>query len=230
MKDLALKIVSVSDPREVQVESRFECLRSNGFVRAETAMDQWFILVNDAWKESHLPMNEVVRDYLTVMLNRFVGRADLLEQLAEFDHIAYLLGSRKIDSVCSQDVADMSLQYVAFFSERSRYRHEPRSLEYSSEIGVSLYQQLSYDTEGKDDWFSRAYSEMGKAFGQAVMVLRSINPAFQYQHVIATETGKKGGLLFRTDNEAARAKRTEQIIDGMYLEPQPPFSGLKRNN
>lgn len=69
----------------------------------------------DAWQKSGLPISEMVRDYLTTMLHRFMTRADLLEQLSVFDFVSYLLGVRKVDSVCVQDVADMSLQYVAFF-------------------------------------------------------------------------------------------------------------------
>jgi len=218
MTDLKLTIVPFASDSDVRIESKFPHLRSNGFVRGVTAMDQWFILVGDAWKESRLPMNELMRDYLTTMLDRFTRRADLIEQLSVFDFVPHLLGLRRIDSVCIQDVADMSLQYVAFFPGRSGYRHEPRSLEYTASIGETLYQQLSRETEGKDDWFSCAYAEMGKAFGQAVMVLRAMNPAFGYQRTIAAEAKKKKDLFFQSDVEVGDVRKIFNHVDGMYFE------------
>lgn len=227
MSDLQLTIVPFASDIDVRLESKFPHLRSSGFVRGVTAMDQWFILVGDAWKESRLPMNELMRDYLTTMLDRFTRRADLIEQLSVFDFVPYLLGLRRIDSVCVQDVADMSLQYVAFFPGRSGYRHEPRSLEYTASIGETLYRQLSRETEGKDDWFSCAYAEMGKAFGQAVMVLRAMNPAFGYQRTIAAEAKKKD-FLFPTNTEVGDVRKIFNHVDGMYFE-QPIPTDMKIN-
>lgn len=227
MQDLKVTIASASDDRDVATECKYRQLRELGFVRGVTAMDQWFILVGDAWQRTNLPMNTTVRDYLTCMLERFTRRADLMQQLSVFDFVPYLLGMRKVDSLCVQDVADMSLQYVAFFPGRSSYRHEMRSLEYSASIGVTLYRQLSSEADGKDDWFSHAYIEMAKTFGQAVMVLRAMNPMFGFQPAI-DEAAKKRALSFPTDADDSDIRRTWKQFDGMYLE-QPSDGGSKNN-
>ena len=117
MKDLTVTIVPAYTERDVEVEDRYKHLRTSGFVQGVTAMDQWFLLVDEAWQRTRLPMNELIRDYLTTMLDRFTNRVDLLDQLALFEFVPYLLGERRIDSVSRQDVADMSLQYVAFFRD-----------------------------------------------------------------------------------------------------------------
>lgn len=227
MKDLTVTIVPAHAERDVEVEDRYTHLRTSGFVRGVTAMDQWFLLVGEAWQRTRLPMNEVIRDYLTTMLDRFTRRAELLEQLALFEFVPYLLGERAFDSVSRQDVADMSLQYVAFFPGRSRYRHEPRSLEMSASIGVTLYQQLSFDAKGKDDWFSRAYTEMSTAFGQAVLVLRAMNRAFCFQDP-GSSTTRNNALLFPTDAQGHDISKAFKQFDGMYLAP-PADSGSRDN-
>ena len=84
MKDLTVTVVSATADRDVHLEGRFKYLQQKGFVRGVTELDQWFILVCDAWKESRMPMNETMRDYLVVMLNRFTKRVDLIEQPLEF--------------------------------------------------------------------------------------------------------------------------------------------------
>lgn len=52
---------------------------------------------------------------------------------------------------------------------------------------MSLYHDLARDTQGKDDWFSRAYQEMAKSFGQATMVLRSVCPRFVHRRAVEKE-------------------------------------------
>jgi hypothetical protein len=103
-----------------------------------------------------------------------------------------------------------------FFSDRSISRREPRPLEYTASIGVTLYHELAREADGKDDWFSNAYREMGNSFGQAVMVLRSMSPAFRYKQEIATEAKRKG-LLFPTDSRIGETAKIVSQFDGMYL-------------
>ncbi len=227
MPDLSVTIVPAHDDRDVRVESQFKHLHTSGFLRGATAIDQWFLLVGDAWRETRLPMNIIMRDYLATMLHRFTTRTDLLEQLSLFQFVPHLLGNRPIDSVSVQDVADMSLQYVAFFPERSGYRHEPRSLEYSARIGVSLYQELSTEAKGKDDWFSHAYRQMAHAFGQATMVLRAISPNFAHKQRI-TDAVKSNGELLPSDIEVAKIRNAYQTFAGMNFVPEG--GSISRNN
>jgi hypothetical protein len=230
MTVIGVTIASAKDESDISQEVKYTCLHTKGFVRGVTAMDQWFIIVNDAWNSSGLPMNMVVRDYLTTMLDRFTRRVDLIEQLSIFDFAAYVFGHRKIDTVCLQDIADMSLQYVAFFPGRSNYRHEPRSLEYTASIGVTLYQQLSRESEGKDDWFSQAYSEMAQAFGQASLVLKAMTPSFTQSSMIKKESSAiETDYRLITDAESGDIRKRFRQFEGMYLVSDTLSSQSKNN-
>lgn len=171
-------LARASDERDVALEARYTHLNARGFVRGENELDQWVLLVNEAWKTSRLQENEHVKAYLATMLYRFMKRHDLFDILSGFDFYRHAFGLQKFDDTRVQDVADMSLQYVAFFPERSTYRHEPRSLEHTANMGVSLYQQLANKVKEKDSWIGQAYQAMSVSYGQAVVVLRSVCPRF----------------------------------------------------
>lgn len=172
-----VKIVLPTDA-PLERETRFKCLNTLGFVRGVTEMDQWFLLVNEGWAKTNLPMNEVVRDYLVTMLQRYTKTIDLTERMSAFHFAEFIFGQRKIDSDCINDVADMCLQTAAFFPESSLRRHETRTYSYTVNMGTSLYQHLAREAQGKDDWFSVAYRLMSESFGQALLVLRSTCPRF----------------------------------------------------
>ncbi len=209
--------ILISDDDDVTNEKQFINLNERGFVRGASALDQWYILVNDAWKMTRLPANDLVRDYLVVMLNRFSTRVDLFETLSAFEYCEYVLGVRKIDSPCVQDIADIGLQYVAFFPERSKYRHEPRTLRYSAEVAIGLYNNLARHTAGKDDWYSSAYQSMARSFGQAIMVLRSTCERFIHNERVHEAL---------TDAEAKRVAQLAVRFDQMYCEQSLSSSSI----
>ncbi len=213
-------VVSVTES-DVRDELRFHHLNERGFVRGASAIDQWFILVNDAWKQANIPMDAHVRDYLVTMLNRFTTRTELFAELKAFEYSAYLLGKQAIDEPCVQDVADMSLQYVAYFPEQSGHRHEPRTLRYSAEIGISLYERLARQSAGKDDWYSVAYGAMARSFGRAVMVLRSSCARFLSRERVRRAVERDGHMML-TDGEATRIARQASTFSAMYC--VTPFS------
>lgn len=215
-KDRVVTIVTATSQEEIDKELEFRELNAKGFVRGVNAQDQWFILVNDAWAATKFPVNETIKAYLVQMLLRFMGRTNLFEQLSIFDYNQFILGTQEFDPEGVQDIADISLQYVAYFPERSRYRHEPRSLEYSSKIGVGLYQWLSEKSEGKDDWFSCAYREMASSFALAVMVLRSVCPRFALKRTVTKEL-HDSRLRFPTDKQARDIMRGIADFDSMHL-------------
>ncbi|MDO8523621.1 MAG: hypothetical protein Q7R74_00150 [bacterium] len=220
--------VILAKESEVEKEARFETLNGRGFIRGDTPQHQWYLLVTEACEAASITVDEVVRDYLAVMLNRFMGRAEFFEQLAAFDFYQHALGIAKIDSPCVQDVADISLQYVAFFPERSQARHQPRSLEYVANVGTSLYQELARSSVGKDDWFSDAFRSMAKSFGRAVMVLRSTCPRFALQREMANEGVRRDGVPFHSLSEMIRLAPALNNFNRMYFQPEGP-QGLKNN-
>jgi hypothetical protein len=58
-----------------------------------------------------------------------------------------------------------------------------------------------------------------KAFGQAVMVLRSMNPAFQMKRLHDAEA-KKRAMLFPTDADDSDTRRAFRQFDGMnFVQP-----------
>ncbi len=138
MSEHTVQIARANDFRDVQVEKEFPYLNESGFVRGVTSMDQCHILINETWMKLKLPMNEPVRDYLTCMLERFMTRTGLLEQLSAFEYVPFLIGEKNIDDACVQDIADMSLQYVALFPESSDYRHQMRSVDCVAIMGETL--------------------------------------------------------------------------------------------
>jgi hypothetical protein len=174
-----VSIVPENSFEEVNEENQFSNLNDLGFVTPDTASEQWISLVNDAWMTTDLPENELVRDYLSFMLERYMTRNDLYQTLAAFNYIQHLLQGDNIDPCCMQEVADISLQYVSFVPGRSRHRNEPRSLKYSYELGSDLFAILANANEDKDDWLSLAYQEMSDNFDIATKVLRSIKSPLQ---------------------------------------------------
>ncbi len=216
-------IVSAESSRDIERETQHTRLNQMGFVRGASDVDQWLLLVNEAWNATRFPFNEIVRDYLVVMLNRFMRRPRLVSDLRAFDYYRYVFGHKPLDSMCIQEIADMSLQYVAFFPERSSYRHEPRTVEHVAEIGVGLYRELSRSSAGKDDWTSGAYREMSRIFGRAVMVLRATHPRFAARH--ASNDDSESAMLIPTDAKAKEIITAILEVDSMYTES--PLSGKK---
>lgn len=209
----------------VQDEFRYPCLNMLRFVRAVSAKEQWYLLVNDAWRASGLPENQVVKEYLGTMLERSFTNINLFDRLKAFQYVEHVLGLRSLADEGMQDVADMALQYVAFFPERSTYRHEPRSLTYSAELGTNLYRELAWKAAGKDDWFSKAYAAMAASFGQAVMALRSVCPRFVSQKEIRMVAADNAVRLL-PDHEATRALARLRDFDLMFC-AQAERTGLQ---
>ncbi len=206
-----ITLVMAADQKAVQTEQEFRTLGSLGFVRGVTALDQWFLLVNEAWSKTQLPLNEMVRDYLVVMLHRHMANVNLLEQLSAFSYAEYLFGKRHIDEPCINEVADLCLQYAAFFPTRSNARHEMKSYHYVIETGISLYRQLAGQAEGKDDWYSRAFQAVARSFGQAIMILRSACPRVVNKQS-SSVSWKNEAVKIATDEQA---QKTSGVIHGM---------------
>jgi hypothetical protein len=197
-KDIRIEIVVASGMSEVKKEGQFQYLNEVGFRRTVSAGEQWLLLVNDAWKATNIPPNTIIRDYLAFMLGRYLLRNDLYERLAEFNFFYQLLEKGRIDPAHMQEFAEISLMYVSFVPGRSSSRREPRKLKYTSELGESLFQQLSLDFEGEDDWFSVAFKEMAQFYGRAVMVLRSVKAPHFRRNVSVLEEA----LMVPSDREA----------------------------
>jgi hypothetical protein len=151
-----------------------------------------------------------------------MGRAELFEQLAAFDFYQHVLKVASIDSLCLQDVADICVQYVAFFPERSYNRHEPRSLEHIAGIGVSAYEELAESSGEKDDCASCAYRLMATSFGLSVMVLRTLCPRFAQDQEIsrakAAEKLWKEAVRFPSVSEAMRLAPMIRDFSHMYFQ------------
>lgn len=196
---------------DITVEKKFSELNARGFVRGVTELDQWHLLVNEGWKKTCFPMNEEMRDYLVTMLHRYSRYTNLLKDLSAFNHMAYMFGIHEFETGVAEDVADKCLQCAAFFPEMSTHRHEMKSHEYIIEIGRSLYGDLSRESSGKDDWFSKAYKAMSQSFVQAMLILRSTCP-----RMMSMLNVKNSGHLLNTDAQAGEIGRTigevEQII------------------
>ncbi len=224
-------LVIVADPDEVKKETRCEFLNGKGFVRGDSDQHQWYLFVNQACAASRIFIDDVMKEYLGNMLWRFSCRAELFEQLAAFDFCQHIFETAQIDSPCAQDVADISLQYVAFFPEKSMYRHQPRSLEYIANLGTGLYQELARSSVGKDDCFSRAYEPMATHFGKAVMILRSARSSFnlnrEYREYISRRS-LYDAVRFPSDVEAAKLAGTLRNLRFMYFQFDGQ-QGLKNN-
>ncbi len=214
----------VAKEEDIKEETKFQTLNQMGFVRAETAEYQWYLLVGEACTVSKLTVDETVRDYLATMLCRFTTRPELMEQLAAFDFYQHCLGITNIDSVCIHDIADICLQYVALFPERSEHRHEPRSLEYVSNIGTHLYKELAKASQEKDDWFSNAFQLMATSFGLAVMVLRSVLPRFAVKREVSQHSIHREGLHFLSVEELTTLAPALRNFSMMYFQSSVPQS------
>lgn len=199
--DAGVTIVQVDSMAAIKEEERFLELNKLGFVRAENADDQWRLLVNEAWQKSKLPENEIIANYLSKMLHDYMNDETLYHRLAQFNFAMYLLKAEAIDERCVKDVADISLQYLAFVPDRHLDRRETRSLSYSAWLCESFYKHLAMVTHGQNSWESKAYQELSKSYGLAVMVLRSVKRPFNQ---IDT---KADGSCFPDDKQAAEVAK-----------------------
>jgi hypothetical protein len=199
--EVSVNIARAESMSDIQEESKFSELNKLGFVRAETAEDQWLLLVTEAWRKSKMPVNDTIAIYLSKMLNSYMTDSGLYHRLAAFNYAMHLLKAEAIEDEFVKDIADISLQYVAFVPGRNNHRHEPRSLEQSSKLGVSFYQHLALITSNKNSFDSKAYKELSKSFGLAVMVLRSVNVPFD--HVVT----KANDVCFADDMQASEVAK-----------------------
>lgn len=174
-----ITIVTSIDEGTVEKETKFRSLNERGFIRASTAEEQWMLFVNEAWKTTRLPMRETMRDYLSWTLFRLMARSDIVDLLSAFSYYCYVLEAERVDPECFWSVADMSLLYVSLFPGRSEYRHEPRTVQYTAELGETLYGQLAEDAKERGHCFRDAFVEMAEHFGMAVTVLRSARLPFR---------------------------------------------------
>ncbi|MCA9362926.1 hypothetical protein KC851_01250 [Candidatus Kaiserbacteria bacterium] len=171
---------------EVNEENQFPTLDETGFiVTREESQDNnipqgpWLLLVDDAWRRTDWPMNELVRNYISFILSRYVLQIDLYEKLVAFNYIQYFILGKQIDYDLMQEIADICFQYVSFVPRRSLSRRDFRSLKYSTELGRSLYDQLVENHEGEDNVFSSAHREMSKNYDMAVSVMRKLDLPMQ---------------------------------------------------
>ena len=210
-----MDLIASGNWNDVAIEERFDTLNRRGFVRGNSAEHAWYLLINEACTQANIPVNDLQREYLGTMLNRFMTRAELFEQFKAFSYYEHVLGADTIDPICVQDAADISLQYVAFFPERTACRHEPRSLNGIADIGASLYRELARESKEKDDWFSRAFRVMAESFGSAVIVLRSAYPKLQSRD--ASAPALKDAVLFPSDKDLPVLTRAIERFGQMYL-------------
>lgn len=216
MSEHTVHIARVSDFRDVAAEEQFQELNSLGFVRGATPMDQWHLLVSEKCSHIQIPISDHIRDYVTCMLVRFTSRTNLLDELAGFEFVPFLIGAKRVDADCIQDIADISLQYVALFPEQSKYRHQMRSVHYVAEMGEMLYRTLALKADGKKSWFSDAYRELAKSFGSAVMLLRGLRPPSTREQVERLEA--EFALIH--DDDATMMGRNAMHLSELYLKTE----------
>jgi hypothetical protein len=173
-KELRMPIAEGCD---LQEEGAFNQLNTCGFVRAGTAKAQWLLLINESWKATQLPLQELVRDYLVLMLDRFTTRTDLLSVMVGLEYYVRTLvnESNRINKACVQDLADIGIHHVALFPGRLAYRHYPQSVKQTYTLSQTLYAQLSRQNTNQDDWWGKAYAAMSENFFTAVIVLKRIS-------------------------------------------------------
>ncbi len=225
MSEHKVQIALANDFRDVVAEEQFHELNSLGFVRGATSMDQWHLLVSETCKHLRIPINSHIQDYVTCMLDRFTSRTNLLDELAGFEFIPFLIGEKRVDTACIQDIADMSLQYVALFPERSKYRHQMRSVHYVASMGEMFYQTLAKKAENKEGWFNDAYREMAKSFGSAVLLLRGLRPHTTEVRVSSIDAE----LALIHDDDATMMARNAVELSNLYLESESTGTSNKTN-
>lgn len=222
-------MVITAKPEDVKADAKYSALNKLGFVRAESAAYQWYLLVSEACAQTKIPIDDMVRDYLAAMLYRFMGRSMLFEQLAAFDFYGRLVGAANVEPGLVPDVADISLQYVAFFPEASHYRHQMRGAHQIADIGISLYRELAKSAEGKNDWFSQAYALMATSFIRAVMVLRSAVPRFALRRKLAIERFRNEAMRFPSITEVKKLGPALKQFDLMYFQTEGSLKVPKNN-
>ncbi len=223
------KLVITAKPEDVEEDAKYRTLNESGFVRAGSAAYQWYLLVAEACAQTKFPVDDIVQTYLATMLHRFMGRRMLFAELAAFDFYGRLIGAAKVEPGLVPDVADISLQYVAFFPEASLYRHQMRGAHQIADIGISLYRELARSAEGKDDWFSQAYALMATSFIRAVMVLRAVVPRFALRRKLAAERFRNEAMRFPSLTEMKKLGPALQRFDLMYFQTEGSLQVPKSN-
>ena len=171
---------------EVNEDNKFPVLDETGFIVTQKESEDidvpqgpWLLLVDDAWRRTKWPMNEMIRNYISFILSRYSLQVDLYEKLVAFNYIQYFVLGKKIGYDMMQEIADICFQYVSFVPRRSLSRREFRSLKYSTELGQSLYDQLVENHEGENNFFSSAHREMSENYDMAVSIMRKLDLPMQ---------------------------------------------------
>ena len=218
-------IIPTANSGDVKLESTFEKLNGSGLVRATDAVDQWYILIDQGWKNTNIPKNELVLTYLAIMLHRFSTRTALFEQFKSFNYAEFVLNEKKkIDSSCWRDIADMCLQFVALFPKYGSYRHEMRSYEYVAELGVTMYKKLAASSKRNEDVSNKVFPLMVNYFGLAIMVLRESCPGLVCENT-GLSSMERDAVIIPSDHDAMELERVRREMEGMFCEPPINLSG-----
>lgn len=210
---------------DVRKDCSYSKLNNIGFIRTNE-LHQWYLLVKEGWKKSGLPENEIMSAYLVNMLRRFSVRPEIFGQLKAFNYAEYLFGNRKVDYLSFQDVADMCLQFLTFFPDYVKYRHEMKSSNYVYDLSKTFYQELAKDIDIKDNFMTKAYKIMAESLGIAIIVLRNVCHEIVIIKNSKNKKNTSSGIPMPSDKDVADIIRTKKELT-IYMK-LPIYSSEKK--
>ena len=204
----------ISTESDVKNEEKFPHLNNSGFTRANGSRGQWFTMVQNTWNETKLPMNDSVRGYLVMMLERFTNQVDIFDTIVGFVDQINMTPVLNVRTDSLRHIADTSLLYVAHFPGRLADHNYPGSVNKSIEIGTGIFHELSNREQSKT--WRKWYEQVAQHYSLAVIVLKEmgvITPFAQDE----LERIYGSSVTFPRDYEASQIKRKSRYFKQKHL-------------
>ncbi len=173
-----------------------------------TATAQWHRLLGEAQAACDRHLDEALESYLLFCLQRFLGRAEMVESILALDFLEgrQLAGQRRMGAL--RDVGDQCLLYSGLFPRRARRRQVP--VQYFVDLGRSAYAQLAEMEHGLGELFER----LSRDFVALMDVLQAMKALGQAEPLLDPW---EDAALWRGTGSRAAHRRLQTLSGGFFV-------------
>ena len=139
-----------------------------------TSTAHWHKLVCEAEHQAQQALGEEVQSYLVFLLQRFLGKPEIVGRIMALDYLKSLYSSGRQQIEKLRDVGDICLLHAGLFPMRARRRQV--SVNYYVDLGIGAYYQLHHHTPHQQ---GHLYEHLYESFVPAMDVLQTLRSAGQ---------------------------------------------------
>ena len=214
---LVVEETSLNIPKQVDtLNNQMGTLLELGFVYPKDERGAWAHLITEAWNNSKLPDHEDVKEYLIILLERYVKDVDILDTFVSLEYYTHLLSPEEINPKYIQRLGDICLLYSSLYSGKLSYRHYPTSLKAIIELGEGIFYTL-HNSRNIKKWEKRAYKELYTSFVRYTMILSWVNKCLPFQMYKVKELSKRTYAYPRKDSLLA-ASQQGKMFKQMFID------------